>query len=357
MAGLLGGLAIACAPAATPTPGPSPTFTREPTPIQTPIPPTPTPTGSSWRLLQPDGDVPALRFDHTLVFNPDANQLLLFGGRAGGATLGDTWIFDLASNAWRKAESEISPPARFGHAAAWDAKSGRMLLFGGQSGSIFYNDVWAFDPQAGVWEQLSTQGPAPSPRYGTSAVLDGRGRLLVSHGFTDRGRFDDTRALDLATLTWSDLTPADVRPVRRCLHEAVYDPTSDSMLLFGGCSSPCPLGDLWALDLATGTWREIAAQVDNKPAPRSNPALVMDAHTGRAYLFGGQGSGGTIFDDLWVYHTQSEAWEPLIIESSTPSARRSADMAIDLEHRRLFLFGGAGSQGANAELWVLELGS
>src|SRR5206468_1330478 len=130
-----------------------------------------------------------------------------------------------------------APPARFGHASAYDPQSRRVVIFAGQAGA-FFNDVWAFDGVSETWQKLETRGTPPSKRYGTSAVVDTkRNQLIISHGFTDAGRFDDTLALDLATNTWSKLDPVGGRPLKRCLHEAVYEAVSDRMLLFGGCSS------------------------------------------------------------------------------------------------------------------------
>ena len=89
----------------------------------------------------------------------------------------------------------------------------------------------------------------------------GRATSSISHGFTFEGRFDDTWSLDPAAGVWTDLSPApETRPLKRCLHEAVWDAARGRMLLYGGCSSgfgPCPQGDLWAFDPATRTWTEL----------------------------------------------------------------------------------------------------
>lgn len=86
-----------------------------------------------------------------------------------------------------------------------------------------------------------------------------RDRMIISHGFTDEGRFDDTWALNLSTNRWQDISPSSNRPLRRCLHHAVLDAEGNQMLLYGGCASgfgPCPLGDLWSFDLTTQRWTE-----------------------------------------------------------------------------------------------------
>ena len=182
-------------------------------------------------------------------------SLFLFGGRdAAGAPLGDSWGYSVEDNSWALLDGP-APSPRFGHAVAVDAGNRALYLFGGQAdGETFFNDTWRFDLDARSWSEIPTGDDRPSPRYGTSAVLDGEGNLIVSHGFTFEGRFDDTWVLDPKSGIWTDVSPApETRPLKRCLHEAVWDAEQDRMLLYGGCSSgfgPCPQGDLWAFDPA-----------------------------------------------------------------------------------------------------------
>ena len=312
-----------------------------------------------WTPLATDGSEPGPRWDHTLAADEAGGRLVLFGGRDGeGTPLGDTWLFDLAAGIWEQAAG-AGPEPRFGHAVAVDQEARALYLFGGQAGAAFYNDVWRFDLEEGAWSRLETDaGAAPAPRYGTSAVLDGEGHLLVSHGFTDAGRFDDTWSLDLATNAWTDVSPAagETRPLKRCLHEAVWDAAGERMLLFGGCASgfgPCPLGDLWAFDPAGQSWSDLTSAAG--PAPRSNPALAVDLGNERALLVAGSTDAGYAFD-LWTLPLGGEevAWEELGAGGEAPSPRASHDAVVAGD--RLYLFGGFGDAGALADLWALDLG-
>jgi N-acetylneuraminic acid mutarotase len=371
-------LLSACGPAATPAPTASPTQvpTQAPTtaPQATPAAtataaPTAAPAATfaptattapartlTWRAIAVARAGPPARYDHSLTYDANGKQLVVFGGRdQAGRALGDTWVFDLGRNAWREVTAQ-GPAARFGHAAAYDPAGSRVIIFGGQATS-FFNDVWAFDAAAGTWRQIAAQGDAPQPRYGLPGVIDKRGRLIVSHGFTDQGRFDDTWALDLATATWTNITPTQgTLPLKRCLHDMVYDAASDRVLLFGGCSSgfgPCPQGDLWALDLAANQWTQLQPGGD-APAARSNPALVLDTASGQALLFGGLNQDNAPLSDLWALDTTQGAWAALAPETTAPAARRSHDADATGEGQ-LYVFGGIGADGPSAELWELTL--
>ena len=134
---------------------------------------------------------PAQRWDHSLAADEADESLILFGGRDGGGNaFADTWRFDADAATWRLIEG-TGPPARFGQAVAVDHVARALYLFGGQVGSTFYDDTWRLDLETNVWEQLRTTA-GPAPRYGHSTILDGAGNLIISHGFTFDGRFDDT---------------------------------------------------------------------------------------------------------------------------------------------------------------------
>ncbi len=373
--GLIGSL-IACTQAVQPTPTsvtkPTETLTR-PTevmvkPTEVPVKPTevvtkatdtpakPTESAAAkpvWKQISAAAaTAPAARYDHSLAFDTDHSRLILFGGRAAGKTFGDTWIFDLKTNAWREVKAS-GPPARFGHGAIYDPAQKSMFVFGGQASS-FFNDTWAFETEKETWSEVKTSAARPTTRYGIGAVFDStRERLIVSHGFTSEGRFDDTWALDLKTEEWTNLTPSGDKPLKRCLLDAVYDPVREVMYLFGGCASgfgPCPLGDLWMFDLKTNKWTEIKPS-GALPGARDNPALVFDPKGHRAILFGGRAGDPT--NDLWSFDPNAKMWTKLA--ATGPSARRSHDMIYDPTNDRFYMFGGTGESGASNELWVLEL--
>jgi hypothetical protein len=305
-----------------------------------------------WQQVK-TADAPPARYDHVLISAGALNRLVLFGGRAD-KPLADTWIFDLDKNTWREVKASPAPEARFGMGADYDAARKRVLLFAGQQ-SGFFNDVWAFDVEAEKWSEIETSGSAPPARYGTSAVIDPKSDvLIISHGFAS-GRFDDTFALDLKTNTWKDVSPA-TRPLKRCLHESVYDTVNGKMILFGGCSSgfgPCPQGDLWSFDPAGNTWSELKANGE-MPSARSNPGLVFDP-AGTLWLFGGKAADGNS-DELWALDPKTGGWKQhnATEAGSAPSKRYSHDATWDSVGKQLIVFGGRGDTGPQNDLWIYK---
>ena len=246
-----------------------------------------------------------------------------------------------------------TPAARFGHDAAWLPGQG-LLVWAGQAGSDFFDDIWLLDPARRSWNELKVDGDKPVARYGSCSGVGPDGRLWISHGFTANGvRFDDTWTFDLGLRRWTGRTPAPVGdgPIKRCLHACWW--TSDGRLaLYGGQTNGVPaLGDLWHLtpDLAGGTssaWTEAPSQ----PAPARQLAAV--ARRGElTIIFGGRGADGDVLADAWVLPDGATVLAPLQVADSPP-ARTGATLVDDNAGDRLVMFGGRAGD-AFGDVWEL----
>jgi len=299
--------------------------------------------------LPSDGAGPSARFDGTIAHDPPSNQLFLFGGEDTTAR-NDLWAYSINTRQWRPlSPAGNKPDARSGHTLNYDPVRRRLILFGGQA-SGFFSDIWAYDIAANQWTRLADNNAGPSRRYGHSGIIDTvRNRVIISHGFTNSGRFDDTWAFDLAANRWSDISPAGGRPVRRCLHHAVYDPAGDQMFLYGGCASgfgPCPVGDLWSYDFRNGQWKEIRGAPS--PPPRQHYGIAFDEARRRLVLFGG--SGNALYNDTWEFDPVPLTWSQLSI--ANPPAARLRHHGV-FTPTAIFFFGGAVNGVKTSELLSL----
>lgn len=329
-----------------PSPLPSPTSTESPAPTHSPPPESPRMTENLvWTDISPARG-PAAREDHTWTVDGDGRFAYLFGGRDGGQAFDDLWRFDLASDTWQKlAPRGAKPAARFGHSAVWTADRG-LIVFAGQRGADFFGDLWAYDPTTDSWSELPGNGAAPKARYGSCMVNGPDGRLWISHGFTFAGRFDDTRAYNLATERWSSIAPDGRRPGERCLHDCFTSATGELVLYGGQDNATASLGDLW-VTRADGTWQR---RPDPPPAARR---LYAVAEAGpEAWIFGGVRADNEPLDDLWRVDRETLEFERAALDGATPSARYGATLITDTARGRLLLFGGQGRQ-ARADVWQL----
>ena len=316
----------------------------------------PSPSGGAtgWRLLPASGPVPAAREDHTWTVAPDGTAYL-FGGRDGADVHDDLWAYDLATDAWRQiTDTGAGPAARFGHNAVWAPGIG-LVVFAGQGPNGFFNDLWAYDPDANAWKQLPASGATPVSRYGSCAAIGPDGRLWISHGFTSEGqRFADTRAFDFATGAWADETPVGEAPIQRCLHACWWTGDGEHLVLYAGqTTGTTALGDLWHMAVGerpgTNTWR---SQLALDPLPPDRNLYAAARWEGGTLVFGGQDRDGGYLDDTW-WIADDVTVTPLDLDGAGPSPRSGAELIADAGRGRLLLFGGRDSNASFAELWQL----
>ena len=351
---LLAILAAGCVPTVSPSPSAAPVdVTSSPSASRAPTSSGPEPPmTAAWARLEVDPAPPA-REDHTWTVDPSTATAYLFGGRSRSTVFADLWAFDLGADGWRQLTPlGDGPGARFGHEAAWIDGLGLVAFAGQREATTFFGDLWAYDPSTNRWTELPAHGAAPEPRYGACAAVGPDGRLWISHGFTNDGRFDDTWAYNPATEEWSDVTPDGVGPVERCLHGCWW--TSDGRLvLFGGqTTGTAALGDLWLLTSA-GTpataWERVEGDL-----PEARSLYAFAPRTSRMVLVGGQGPDGYLADvvtvDLATLAVDRPQQPPPV-----PDGRAGATLIEDPAAERLLLFGGRTGGSTLSDLWELDL--
>lgn len=330
------------------------------------------PRAATWQPIAVQGGSPPARRDAAMVYDRARGRVVLFGGQdAGGQDLNDTWAFDLTSLEWTALATGAAtrPPARFSMVFGIEPSTQRLLISTGQDANGFFNDVWSFDLASNAWGEVTPSSPSePAIRYGSgggifdpASFTQHDAVLMLSHGFTFAGRFDDTWSFDPASAAWTDESPVGPRPLRRCLHGATAV-GPDRLVIFGGCASgfgPCPLGDTWVFDTSAGTWTDLTGS--GAPAARFFPAMTTMGDGDDALLFGG--IAGSNRNDVWRLDSSSGAWFPLAASGTPPSPRQSASLVwIDGQDPALggeacghaILFGGASTAGARNDLWALR---
>ncbi|MCK9460851.1 MAG: kelch motif-containing protein [Proteobacteria bacterium] len=240
--------------------------------------------------------------------------IAVFGGAlANGAVDGRLWLGrfgGLDANGgpyftWQDATppSGPLPPARSDAILAFDARTGRLLLFGGEgANSVVLSDLWAYSVGRGTWELLSGDFLG----LADAEAAQGPGRLYVAGGRTANGASSAVYELDLRSL--------ELEPIA---------------------------------DLADG------------PGARSGVALGFEAaRAGRLLVFGGEDANGVSHNDLWRYDIESGAWSQAVPECrgrSCPPAGRPWYLVTGLGGR-LAVHGMADGDG-NSSFLLSEDGS
>jgi RHS repeat-associated protein len=290
--------------------------------------------GPTWIQLQPPGVLPPSREDPA-VYDPSSDRLISFGGAVTTGASNDTWVLTNANGlkgtpSWIKLNPNGSlPPARFANAAVYNPGSNRLIIFGGAATFGLGNDVWVLSNANGLggnpaWTQLSPTGTPPSPRRYFSAV---------------------------------------------------YDPSSNRMILFGGCTcvgsnDPQATNDVWVLTNADGTevnapsWIQLTP-IGTLPAARDAYVLAYDNTTNRMIIFGGFGdvpSFSLSYNDVWVLSNANglgvaPTWvlvSPDGATGSPPFVDATTGGIYNPSNNHLTIVGGSVPSSAITAVWVLQ---
>jgi len=284
---------------------------------------------TQWIKVSPRGTLPGVRRGQSAVYDAATDRMIIFGGDPVGCAVNkynDTWLLLDATGThgtpkWvQLAPTGGPPPARSDHSAVYDPEKRRMTIAGGFGPDGNLNDVWVLTNANGLggtstWTQLQPTGGPPSATGLRAAAYDAvSNRMIVFGGWNccTTPYFNDTWILTSAngvggTPEWIQLSPTGTLPSPRLGAEAVYDPPTDKMTIFGGTTASGLVNEVWVLRRANGlygtpSWSQLSPS-GNLPLPRggsvADPAVAYDAGYGRMIIFGGNTPSGLV-NDVWV---------------------------------------------------------
>jgi len=293
----------------------------------------------SWVELFPTGGPPLGREGGTVVYAPTSNRIIVFGGCAVNCSpaLGDVWVLSNANGiggtpAW----TQLLPAnafARTYHSAAYDAVSNRMIVFDGQLAffGTAQNDVRVLsnadgtEPGTPTWTQLMPTGGPPAAReFGAVAYHQASNRLMVFGGVTLPNSFTSIEYNDVWVLTnangmggtpaWTQLVPSGTPPPERWWnHSALYDPSTNRLIVFGGLqegpgnqrTTATFLNDVWVLTNANGLgatpeWIQLAPSAGPPAGRFGHSAGYASSSDAMVVAMGRNDTLGQLFNDVWV---------------------------------------------------------
>jgi hypothetical protein len=283
-------------------------------------------SNETWTLLKPTGTAPSPRFAHAVAYDPSSNEMMVFGGDyTSDACFNDSWVLTNANgnggtSAWMQLQPQgTAPGTRAGHSAVYDPNTNTLIIFGGTDCEAnLYNDVWVLSDANGLagtpaWTQLLPSGNVPAARQQHSAVYDPtHNRMIVFGGSEANGAVsNDVWVLSNANgsggaPSWSQVSPAGALPTARAAHTGVYDPASNRMTIFGGQdASSSILSDVWVLSGANGrsrtpSWQQLGPFTPFFVEPKAYHTAVYNSTTKRMTVFGGLSNGLWGSADIWT---------------------------------------------------------
>ncbi len=230
-----------------------------------------------------------------------------------------------------------------------------MLTFSkGSNNNVSLKDTWAYDMDTNHWQEFRTTGKGPSPRYSHTASVLASNLILVFGGHDGHHFFNDLYILDLTTRAWSPVEPnSEIVPPPRYAHS--MNIVGRQLLIFGGSGSDgVAYNDLWIFDFETLLWlRPALAGVPPEPRSYHSASLVGD----KILVFGGKWQK-TWYNDVVILDIPSRTWVPLALAPPTEGqalAPRGYHTATVVNDNLICILGGSGGTRMTKELLLFDL--
>ncbi len=248
---------------------------------------------------------------------------------------------------WMQMAPATVPKKRDMHCIAWIEPYNSFLMFGGYSAGGMLNDTWMYDFAIDEWTRL-TPPVSPLPRCLHDCVYDPRQEVVVLFGgmVEEGGWRSETWWFDIHTREWSLKPASGEYPGSMTSSHLVYDTRAERVLLIALNF----LDDLetWAYDTVTNTWS------NRNPSPnigkRDSFAIAYAKGSGQTVLYGGSWDLVT-FSETFEYNYSSNAWQ---YATGGPGDRYSHAMSYRDSLSGILMLGGK-SFGTDVEqTWLYQ---
>lgn len=232
----------------------------------------------------------------------------------------------------------------------------QALLWGGKLGKKSLDDMWVFDVSSSLWYLKAQHGVRPGPRHShaMASTLDG---AFLFGGFEPcegvAAFSSDLWFWSFVSETWTKLpmildTGLESGPSGRTKHSMVV--VGESLFVFGGIGSEgVPFSDLWRYSIPTGVWHRLTSSPFGSRHGHSATAISSDEFV----VFGGADADETLHNGLFQYTISVDTWAPVApAEGSAMPAVRSGHTGF-FHDSKLFIYGGLGL-GPLSDLWSFD---
>jgi hypothetical protein len=285
----------------------------------------------AWSLLQTGlANNPQPRTDTSMAFN--GTNMYLFGGRGvpGTEFRNDLWSLN-ASGVWSQVEpnynsigKQIVPVSTTVNTGvypnqvvqSWVNNLGlnircktfmaqlgsNILLFGGQDyNQLCYQQNWIWNGTS--WTQSTSPTTYPTIRTGAVYASDGATNMVFGLGAGTSWLLSDMWIYTTGSGNWTKMTTSTA-PSNRRNAVMTWLPSASAFIMVGGeDSSGDLLNEVWkfAISGTNGTWTKLSITnpAVGQPARRTGAMLAYDTTSSQLILFGGAGTGMTLFADTW----------------------------------------------------------
>ncbi|MBN8695627.1 MAG: T9SS type A sorting domain-containing protein [Bacteroidetes bacterium] len=225
----------------------------------------------------------------------------------------DMYSFDMNTETWATINSLPAGTER--QYATGFSYNNFGFIFGGV-GSVYYNDLWMYDPITGNW-QAKTPLPALG-RMGSSCFVINDTAYIVGGRTSVAQSISDVWAYCISADTW---TPKNNLPFGARWRASATTDNTKGYLIFGKDSASVSRKELYEFNPATNLWTQISTFPGNGRA-----YAAMKFISGDLLVLAGLDSLGKSYNDMWRINPSSLVWQSL---DTIPSLGRRGGMCFN----------------------------
>eukprot|EP01041_Mallomonas_annulata_P013604 gene13604-28896_t len=230
---------------------------------------------------------------------------------------------------------------------------GKLVVFGGhyfEGNGIFkyVDETWLFDIENVAWHNMTCSGEIPSPRYGHSAQIVGS-RMFIFGGKGPNGiLYKDICFLDLVEWIWVPVSTLSLGPSARMNHASEL--VGRKIVVHGGWDGNDVFNDFWIFNTDSFAWMQ-PKMSGFAPSARFGHTLTLTPD-GRLFVFGGcsitkETGLPKYHDDVRQLDTDSMIWTRPMTNGATPTGRYGHTSLL-ISGERIIVFGGWGKGGCQS---------
>ncbi len=302
----------------------------------------------SWRKASPLDGFPAHRTNYGAAYDARRGRVVMYGGYKNSNLLSELWEWDGAS--WEEMlpedpENDGSPPALTHPSMTWHGSLGRVVLYGGHPGGYGgpSNKLWAWDGTS--WERINPTDPEedgnPPGVQGSSFAWDSvRDRLVLFGGNTGSFYLGDVWEFD--GHSWQKMTTVDDlgdgSPKNVIGSEMVFSPEHGRpLLIVGGYIDP--FGDNNS-STSVWAWDGKEWELINTGQIPNRERFGDPVKDGHVYIFGGRGVDADGFCFPWCDSSErGDFWRldgDTWVEVTSPDIAKDGDPGVRSGHKLVY---------------------
>jgi hypothetical protein len=232
----------------------------------------------TWTTLTTTGEAPKA-INGIAVLDTSANRIIYFGGsyfEDGTKFENKTYSFDIASNTWAIIDTKnLAPEGRSYPGGIYNSVSNKFIIFGGVTAIGTSTEFWELNLSNNKWNLVVSPSPiVPAARIKCSTHFDkSKNRIILFGGNNDSTYFNTLDFYNFGTSVWANQTPTGDLPLERSATGSAYfipDQSEQSesysfLVIFGGDNNRTPLDDTWIIEFGKGV----------EPPPDKDPIMTI----------------------------------------------------------------------------------